>query len=40
MSDEINFNDLTYYFTSRHLHSINFIDIKGSLNIYNEIKKK
>ena len=38
MSDEINFNDLTYNFTSPNLDPINFIGIKGSLNIYNEIK--
>ena len=38
MSDEINFNNLTYYFASPNLAPINFIGFKGPLNFYNEIK--
>ena len=38
MSDKINFNDLTYYFTSPNLAIIKFIGFRGPLNNYNEIK--
>ena len=38
ISHEINFNDLTYHFTSPNLASLNFISFRGPLNIYNEIK--
>ena len=38
MSDEINFNNLTYYFASPNLAPINFISFRGPLNIPNEKK--
>ena len=37
-SDEINFNDLTYYLPSPNIAPIKFIGFRGPLNIYNEIK--
>ena len=37
-SDEINFNDLTYYFPSPNIAPIKFIGFRGPLNIYNEMK--
>ena len=39
MNDKINFNDLTYYFTSPNLAIIKFIGFRGPLNNYNETKK-
>ena len=38
MSDKINFNDLTYYFTSPNLAIIKFNGFRGPLNNYNETK--
>ena len=38
MSGEINFNNLTYYFKSSNLVSINFIGFRGPLNIFEETK--
>ena len=38
LSDEINFNDLTYHFTGPSLASVDFIGLRGPLNIYHEIK--
>ena len=39
MNDEINFNNLTYYFISPNLAPVKFIGFRNPLNIYNEIKK-
>ena len=36
--DEISFYNLTYYFKSLNLASINFVGIKAPLNIFEEIK--
>ena len=38
MSDEIDFNYLTYYFRIQNLAPINFIGFRSPLTIYNEIK--
>ena len=38
MINEINFNDLTYYFTNPNLAAIKFIGFTGPLDIYDEIK--
>ena len=38
MSDEIKFNNLTYYFKIQNLTPINFIAFRGQLHIYEEIK--
>ena len=38
ISEKIDFNNLTYYFTSPNLVPINFISFRGPLIIYNEIK--
>ena len=38
MSDEIKFNNLTYYFKIQNLAPINFIAFRGQLHIYEEIK--
>ena len=38
MSNEINFDDLTYCFTSPNLVPIKFMHCRRLLNIYNEIK--
>ena len=39
MSNEIDFNNSTYYYRSTNLAPITFIACKGSLHIYSEIKK-
>ena len=38
MINEINFNDLTYYFTNPNLAAIKFIGFTDPLDIYDEIK--
>ena len=38
MSKETNFNNLIYYYKNPNLAPINFIDFKGSMYIYNNIK--
>ena len=37
-SKEINFNNLTYHFKGSNTAPINFIDFRGSMHIYNDIK--
>ena len=39
ISEKIDFNNLTYHFESPNLAPISFIGFRGTLNIYNEIKK-
>ena len=39
MSNEIDFNNSTYYYRSTNLAPIIFIGCKGSLHIYSEIKE-
>ena len=38
ISKEINFNNLTYHFKGSNTAPINFIDFRGPMHIYNEIK--
>ena len=38
MSNQIGFNDLTYYFKDTNINPINFIDFNGLIYIYNNIK--
>ena len=38
MSNQIDFNNLTYYFTSLNNNPINFIKFKGPMHIYDHIK--
>ena len=38
ISKEINFNHLNYHFKGPNTAPINFIDFKGPMHIYNEIK--
>ena len=37
-SKTINFNNLTYHFKGSNTAAINFIDLRGLMHIYNEIK--
>ena len=39
MSEEIDFNHLTYHFKSPNLAPINFIGFRGPLKIYKQTKK-
>ena len=39
ISKEIDFNNLSYHFNSSNTAPINFIDFRGPVRIYNEIKK-
>ena len=38
IAKQIDFNNLTYYFTDLNLAPINFIKFKGPMHIYNDIK--
>ena len=38
ISKEINFNNLTYHFKGSNTAPINFVDFRGPMHIYNEIK--
>ena len=38
MSKKIDFNDLTYYFKSKDITSINFVGFKGPLHADNNIR--
>ena len=38
MSNQIGFNDLTYYFKDTNINPISFIDFNGLIYIYNNIK--
>ena len=38
MSKQIDFNDLIYYFKSKDITQINFIDFEGPLDTYNNTK--
>ena len=38
IAKQIDFNNLSYYFTSPNLALINFISFRGPMYIYNEIK--
>ena len=38
ISKEIDFNNLSYHFNSSNTAPINFIDFRGPIHIYNEIK--
>ena len=38
MSDKVDFNNLTYYFTSLNINSLNFIKFKGPMHICDNIK--
>ena len=38
ISKKFNFNNLTYHFKGSNTAPINFIDFRGPLHIYNEIK--
>ena len=37
IAKQIDFNNLSYYFTSPNLALINFISFRGPMHIYNEI---
>ena len=39
MSKQIDFNNLIYHFKSGNLNAIKFIDFRGLLHIYENIKK-
>ena len=39
MKDQIDFDNLIYYFITPSLAPINFIRFKGPMHIYNDIKK-
>ena len=39
MSDQIEFNNLIYYFTTPGLAPLNFLTFRGPIHFYNDIKK-
>ena len=38
MSNQIDFNDLTYYFKDKNINPMDFTNFKGPFHIYNNMK--